>query len=191
MRVTGGKVKGHRLTKVKGSHIRPTADMVRNSIFNILGQTLTGVTVLDLFAGTGSLGIECLSRGAKRAVFIDNSRRALAIIKKNLTICGLEELSMVIREELPKGLNRIRNLGCGQFDLVFIDPPYGKGHIEPTMNKLVESNLLTHDAMVVAESSTSANDPLPCKIPHLQLQQTRSYGSTVIGFYSSHGGIIT
>jgi 16S rRNA (guanine966-N2)-methyltransferase len=184
MRVTGGMVKGHRLIKIKGPHIRPTADMVRNSIFNILGQTLTGLAVLDLFAGTGSLGIECLSRGAKRAVFIDNSQQALAIIKKNLIICGLEELSMVIREELPKGLTKIRNLGCGQFDLVFIDPPYGKGYIEPTINKLVESKLLTQDATVVAESSTSAKVPLPCEIPHLRLQQTRSYGSTVIGLYS-------
>ena len=190
MRVTGGVLKGHRLIKIKGPHIRPTADMVRNSIFNILGQTLTGLTVLDLFAGTGSLGIECLSRGAKRAVFMDNSRRALAIIKKNLSICGLEELSMVIREELPKGLARIKNFGCSQFDLVFLDPPYGKGHTEPTINALVESNLLTQDAMVVAESSTSADNSLPCKIPHLPLQQTRSYGSTVIGFYSSHGGMI-
>lgn len=183
-------VKGHRLIQVKGPRIRPTADMVRNSIFNILGQKLTGLAVLDLFAGTGSLGIECLSRGAKGAVFMDNSRQAVAIIKKNLTICGLEELSMVIREELPKGLTKIRNIGYGQFDLVFIDPPYGKGYIEPTINKLVESNLLTQDATVVVESSTSANDPLPCNIPHLRLQHTRSYGSTVIGFYSSHGGVI-
>jgi len=190
MRVTGGMVKGHRLIQVKGPRIRPTADMVRNSIFNILGQKLTGLAVLDLFAGTGSLGIECLSRGAKGAVFMDNSRQAVAIIKKNLTICGLEELSMVIREELPKGLTKIRNIGYGQFDLVFIDPPYGKGYIEPTINKLVESNLLTQDATVVVESSTSANDPLPCNIPHLRLQHTRSYGSTVIGFYSSHGGVI-
>jgi 16S rRNA (guanine966-N2)-methyltransferase len=189
MRVTGGTVKGRRLIAVKGPHIRPTADMVRNSIFNILGQKLSGLAVLDLFAGTGSLGIECLSRGAKGAVFMDNSRRAVAIIKKNLTICGLEELSMVIREELPKGLTKIGNLGCGQFDLVFLDPPYGRGYIEPTMNELVESSLLSQDATVVAESSTSASDSLPRKIPHLQLQQTRCYGSTVIGFYSSHEGL--
>lgn len=179
-------VKGRRLVKIKGPYIRPTSDMVRSSIFNILGQTMTGLAILDLFAGTGSLGIESLSRGAKKAVFIDKSSRALAIIKKNLTICGYNALSMIIREELPNGLAHIQDLRCGQFDLVFIDPPYGKGYIKPTIYKLIECDLLAKNSIVVVESSTEANDPLPSKVRNLHLKPTRSYGSTLIGLYSNH-----
>lgn len=179
-------VKGRRLVNFKGLNIRPTSDMVRGSIFNILGQTMTGLAILDLFAGTGSLGIESLSRGAKKAVFIDKSSRALTIIKKNLTICGYNELSMVIREELPNGLAHIQDLGCAQFDLVFIDPPYGKGYIKSTIYKLKECDLLAKDSRVVVESTTEANDPLPSKVLNLQLKPTRSYGSTLIGLYFNY-----
>ncbi len=160
--------------------------MVRSSIFNILGQTMTGLAILDLFAGTGSLGIESLSRGAKKAVFVDKSSRALAIIKKNLTICEYNALSMIIREELPNGLAHIQDLGCGQFNLVFIDPPYGKGYVKPTIYKLIECDLLAKNSIVVVESSIEANDPLPSKVRNLQLKPTRSYGSTLIGLYSNH-----
>jgi 16S rRNA (guanine966-N2)-methyltransferase len=186
MRITGGMVKGRRLVNFKGLNIRPTSDMVRGSIFNILGQTMTGLAILDLFAGTGSLGIESLSRGAKKAVFIDKSSRALTIIKKNLTICGYNELSMVIREELPNGLAHIQDLGCAQFDLVFIDPPYGKGYIKSTIYKLKECDLLGKNSRVVVESTTEANDPLPSKVLNLQLKPTRSYGSTLIGLYFNY-----
>lgn len=186
MRITGGMVKNRRLANIKEPNIRPTSDIVRSSIFNILGQTMTGLTILDLFAGTGSLGIESLSRGAKKAVFIDKSSRALAIIKKNLTICGYNELSMILKDELPNGLAHIQDLGCGQFDLVFIDPPYGKGYIKPTIYKLIECDLLSKNNQVVVESSTEANDPFPPKVCNLQLEPTRSYGSTLIGLYSNH-----
>lgn len=184
MRITGGIIRGRRLAQIKGSNIRPTSDIVRSSIFNILGQTLNGFITLDLFAGTGSLGIESLSRGSEKAVFIDKSKKALAIIKRNLSICGYEGRSIVTREELPNGLARVHDLGCGKFDLVFIDPPYGKGYITPTIFKLVEENLLAKNSRVVVESSTKANDPLPSKIHDLELNLTRSYGSTLIGFYS-------
>jgi 16S rRNA (guanine966-N2)-methyltransferase len=172
MRITGGMVKGRRLARIKGSNIRPTSDMVRGSIFNILGQKLTG--------------IESLSRGAKKAVFIDKSSRSLATIKKNLTICGYGALSIIAREELPVGLARIQDLGYGQFDLVFIDPPYGKGYIEPTIYKLIEMSLLVKDSRVVVESATNESNPLPSKVHNLQLKLTRSYGSTLIGLYSNH-----
>ena len=189
MRITGGTVKGQRLAKVRWPDIRPTADMVRGSIFNILGQSLSGLFVLDLFAGTGSLGIESLSRGAKRGVFMDSSRRSLAIIKKNVDMCGFKENSIIIRAELPKGLTNVKDYGYDQFDLVFMDPPYGSGYIEPTMIKLVEEDLLKQDGMVVTELSTRPTGSFPSSIQDLRLKQTKTYGSTVIGLYgfSSHG----
>ncbi len=184
MRITGGVAKGRRLATIKGAHIRPTSDMVRASIFNILGQRLTGLAVLDLFAGTGSLGIESLSRGAKKAAFIEKSSRAVGLIKKNLSICGYEEISIIAREELPDGLARMQDMGCNQFDLVFIDPPYGKGYIRPTLHKLVAMKLLAKDSRVVAESTRNDDDPFPPEVHNLRLKLTRSYGSTVIGFYA-------
>jgi len=186
MRITGGMIRGRRLANVKGVTIRPTSDIVRGSIFDILGQTLTDLRVLDLFAGTGSLGIESLSRGAKNAVFVDNSHRALVIIKNNLIMCGYEGLSMVIRAKLPNGLPHIQDLGCGQFDVVFIDPPYGKGYIRPTIHKLLDKKLLAKDSRIVVESSKNANDPFPIDLYNLQLKLTKSYGSTVINFYSNY-----
>ena len=186
MRITGGRIKGRRLANVKGIAIRPTSDIVRGSIFDILGQKLTDLSILDLFAGTGSLGIESLSRGAKNAVFVDNSRRALVIIKNNLTICGYEGHSMVIRAKLPNGLSHIQDLGSTQFNLVFIDPPYGKGYIMPTIHKLIDNKLLAKESRIVVESSKNANDPFPTDLFSHQLKQMKSYGSTVIGFYSNY-----
>ena len=185
MRITGGMIRGRRLANIKGINIRPTSDMVRSSIFNILGQRLTDLTILDLFAGTGSLGIESLSRGAKKAAFIDKSKRALGIIKKNLEITGYEAFSVVMREDLPNGLAHINDLSCDQFDLVFIDPPYGKGYILPTIDVLLETAVLAQESRVIVESSTHDEDALPLEIPRLHLETAKSYGSTLISIYSN------
>ena len=183
MRITGGMVKGCRLARIKETNIRPTSDMVRSSIFNILGHALNGCIALDLFAGTGSLGIESLSRGSETAVFIDTSKKALTLIQKNLAICGCEERAIVLQERLPEGLARIHDLDCSPFDLVFIDPPYGKGYITPTLFSLVDQGLLARDSRVVVESSAGVDDDLPAKVDDLVLELTRAYGSTVIGIY--------
>jgi 16S rRNA (guanine966-N2)-methyltransferase len=188
MRITGGAIRGRRLISMKGLNIRPTSDMVRSAIFNILGQTLNGFTTLDLFAGTGSLGIESLSRGSEKAVFVDNSRKALAILKKNLSICEYESRSIVARGELPKGLAHIKDFEGTKFDLIFIDPPYGKGYISPTLYKLVDEGLCAKNGRVVVESSANADDPLPTKMHDLTLKLTRMYGSTLIGLYTYHEG---
>ena len=187
MRITGGIIKNRKLTNIRGVDIRPTSDMVRSSVFNILGQELTDLNVLDLFAGTGSLGIESLSRGARKAVFIDKSSKALDIIQKNIAMCGYDTISVIIKEELPGGLSRIQDPGYGQFDLVFIDPPYKKEYIKPTICKLIECNLLAKEGRIVVESSTKADNPLPSQINELRLKLTRSYGSTLIGFYGYNG----
>jgi len=189
MRITGGKNKSRKLANIRGADIRPTSDMVRSSVFNILGQKLTDLDVLDLFAGTGSLGIESLSRGARKAVFIDKSNKALDIVQKNVNLCGFENISAIIKEELPGGLSSIINLGYGQFDLVFIDPPYKKEYIKSTICKLLECNLLSKEGIIVAESAAKDNNPLPSQINELRLELARSYGSTLIGFYSYNGRI--
>ena len=183
MRITGGTVKGQRLATVRWPDIRPTADMVRGSIFNIVGQDLNDLLVLDLFAGSGSLGIESLSRGAKTCVLIDNSRRSLAIVRKNIAMCGFKEKSIVLKADLPKGLNQVKNYGYEQFDLVFMDPPYGSGYVTPTMTKLIQETLLHQDGVIVVERSTRSTDSLPSRIQGLKLNQSKTYGSTIVGFY--------
>ncbi|MBW2217733.1 MAG: RsmD family RNA methyltransferase, partial [Deltaproteobacteria bacterium] len=102
MRITGGQVKGRIIASPKGMNIRPTSDRVREAIFNLIGQDLSGLKVLDLFAGTGSLGLESLSRGTQHAVFIDNSQQALKLIRKNLVTCGFENSGTVLRRDLKK-----------------------------------------------------------------------------------------
>ncbi|MFW6147536.1 MAG: 16S rRNA (guanine(966)-N(2))-methyltransferase RsmD [Thermodesulfobacteriota bacterium] len=183
MRLTGGIKKGCRLAGVKELAIRPTSDRVRSSIFNILGQALNGCSTLDLFAGTGSLGLESLSRGSKRAVFIDASAKAVALVKKNVALCGYAELAAVAKVRLPDGLSRVHSLSWNKFDLVFLDPPYGKGYITPTLSRLVDEQLLSRDSRVVVESSTRDDDALPAKVGDLVLNIARTYGSTKIGVY--------
>ena len=116
-------------------------------------------------------------------MLIDNSRRALAIVNKNIGICGFKENSIVIRADLPKGLTQIKNYGYEQFDLVFMDPPYGSGYVKLTMIKLIEENLLNQDGVIVVERSTRSTDSLPSRIQGLRLKQSKTYGSTIIGFY--------
>ncbi|MCI5133297.1 MAG: 23S rRNA (adenine(2030)-N(6))-methyltransferase RlmJ, partial [Candidatus Electrothrix sp. EH2] len=132
MRITGGSAKGHRLTGPKAGwrYIRPTGDRVREALFNILGHEVAGSTILDLYAGTGALGLEALSREADRAVFIDQSRQALELIRSNLTSCfpdaqaSLQQLNLSRKDSLERLKKKMPSRLL--FDLVFLDPPYEK-----------------------------------------------------------------
>ena len=125
MRIIGGRLKGRRLTGVRGQ-IRPTADRVREAIFNILGPEVPGSLVLDLFAGTGALGIEALSRGAQAAVFVENHSTSLQVLRRNVDQCALSEVSRVLPLATEKALPKLAAAGA-QFSLIFLDPPYGRG----------------------------------------------------------------
>ena len=186
MRVTGGTLRGKRLCGLRGLAIRPTTDYLRESIFNILAGGVEDAVVLDLFAGTGSLGIEALSRGALWALFIDNSRQSVNLIKKNLTICGYEMSGFVLKRDLTKGLPEEYPLMKKGIDLVFIDPPYGKGFIPLILEKLSERGILASPSIVVAESSK--NDKLPIRLNSLRLSNTKIYGETKIDIYDCEDG---
>lgn len=180
MRITGGQVRGRRLASSKGLRIRPSSDKVREAIFNLIGQNLTDLKVLDLFAGTGSLGIEALSRGASKVVFIDHSIQSLRLIKKNLALCGYESAGRVLKKDLTRGL-RWKYPLLKKFDLVFLDPPYEKGLITPILKELSEKEILASSSIVIAESSKA--DDLPTNIKRLKLVDTRLYGETKIAIY--------
>ena len=181
MRITGGQIKGRKLSTFKGMHIRPTSDRTREALFSIIGQDLSRLKVLDLFAGTGSLGIEALSRNAQHAVFIDNSQKAIHLITKNLMACGFQDMGTVLKKNLKKGLALHHPEVPRHFDLVFLDPPYGKDLIKPLLGKLSISNILSNRSRVVVE--LSKHEKLPNSFGTLEMTDSRQYGDTKIDFY--------
>jgi 16S rRNA (guanine966-N2)-methyltransferase len=184
MRITGGQAKGRVLASLKGWNIRPTSDRVREAIFNLIGQDVTGFKTLDLFAGTGSLGIEALSRGASRVLFIDNSLQSIKLIKKNLARSGYEPLGFVWKKDLTKGLPLRHPMLKEKFDLIFVDPPYEKEMIPPLLGELSGRDLLGSPAIAVAESFKT--EMLPEVLGKLQMVKSRIYGETKISIYHFH-----
>lgn len=181
MRITGGRIKGRRLTALQGMSIRPTSDKVREAIFSLLGQDLREIRVLDLFSGTGSLGIEALSRGASRALFIDHSVQAIALLARNLRLCGYETLGDVLTGDVIRTLKSTIFLNQGRFDLVFIDPPYGTGLIPHVLERLLCTGALANPSIAVVESSKT--DELPETTGRLEMMERRTYGDTKLTLY--------
>ena len=145
MRVITGTARGRRLKTPENYDIRPTTDNVKESVFNIIQFDIEGRRVLDLFAGTGQLGIECLSRGAAEAVFIDENTAAVKIVKENLKTCGFT--AAVLQQD---ALSYLRH--CGKFDLIFVDPPYDSGLYESVLDTINSVDLLSDGGIILCES---------------------------------------
>lgn len=178
MRIISGALKGRILAPVKG-RTRPTAAKVREAIFDILGPAVLEVVVLDLFAGTGALGIEALSRGAAQAVFVEDQPAALKVLRRNLETLGLQDLSLVLPLPVAAALKKLAAKGA-RFSLVFLDPPYGDGAAS-TLAALAASGLLSPQARVVAEHSR--RETLPEAGFGLARQTLRRYGDTQVAIY--------
>jgi 16S rRNA (guanine966-N2)-methyltransferase len=181
LQITGGYLKGRRLAAVKG-RVRPTAAKVREAIFNILGPAVEGARVLDLFAGTGALGLEALSRGAREAVFVEEQAAALTVLRRNLEALDLQARTRIKPLSVPGALRKLA-AGGEKFDLAFLDPPYERGLAAATLEALEVSGILHPAAWVVAEHSR--RETLPEVINRLHLQKVRRYGDTQIAFYLS------
>ena len=179
MRIIGGRLKGRRLAGVKGQ-IRPTADRVREAIFNILGPDVNDTQVLDLFAGTGALGIEALSRGARSAVFVENHKSALQVIQRNLVQCGLTEVSRIIPLPALTALTRLAASG-EKFSLIFLDPPYGYGIPNTILPVLAQKNLVAPNGQIIVEHSRL--EDLAVSYQDLVRSDQRRYGATLVSFY--------
>lgn len=152
MRIISGKARGHRLATFKGKEVRPTPDRVREAVFNMLTSRvgpLEGMRVLDLFAGSGAMGIEALSRGAQWAVFVDAGREAADLIRRNLQHCRLENQARLVHSDAKFAL---AGLAGEKFDLVFLDPPYHSGLAAQLLPELLSKNLLAAKAWVVVET---------------------------------------
>ena len=177
-----GVLRGRRLVSPPPG-VRPTSDRVRESIFARLGE-LGGCRVLDLFAGTGALGIEAISRGAESLVSVDLSQRSLSALRRNLASLEIERAVRVVRADVGRALRRLGQEGA-RFDLVFLDPPYDSGEVDGALGSLVEERILARDAVVVVECAK--RHPM-APVVGLRLEQERRYGDTVVSWLAPMNG---
>jgi len=179
MRIISGTAKGRKLVTPRSQSLRPTSDRVKESIFNILRVEMEGKVVLDLFAGTGNLGIEALSRGAKKAIFVEKGRQATRLIQRNLTQLGLEERSEILPKDANRAIGILKQRG-ESFDLILMDPPYEKGLIQKTLMKLSLHPIYHKDSILVIEHNR--REPLPDTMAGWNLIRQRRIGDTLISF---------
>ena len=170
MRVITGSARGRRLKELEGMETRPTTDRVKEGLFNVLQFDIEGRKVLDLFAGTGQLGIECLSRGAASAVFVDRRPDAAALTRENLKLCGLTDRSRVVAGDSMEFLKAARE----KYDLIFLDPPYEAGLLEPAVAHLTAFDILNPHGIIVAEHP--ADRSLPAPAAPYRVRRTYRYG---------------
>jgi len=183
MRIIAGTLGGRVLAPVKGC-TRPTAAKVREAVFSILGEAVAGARVLDLFAGTGALGIEALSRGATAAVFVEDHPAALKVLHRNLEGLDLGGRAVVLPVPVLTALKKLSRQG-ERFHLVFLDPPYGAGMAGQVLTALTAGKILTPGARVVAEHSS--REALPEVVGGLKRQELRRYGDTQVAIYLEAG----
>ena len=179
MRIISGTCKGRKLTALEGRDIRPTSDRIKETIFNILGPQVKKAKVLDLFAGTGALGLEALSRGASHAVFVDISVAACNMIQHHIDDCRFFEKAGLIRHDIFTGLLPPSVMShC--FDLIFMDPPYDRGYVSNILENQNIFSLLSDGGIVVAEHATK--EILPHTLNGLDIFRQKKYSRTTISF---------
>lgn len=173
MRIISGMRRGMKLKAPDGMDTRPTTDRVKESLFNIIQFAIPAESVLDLFSGSGALGIEALSRGSERCVFVDGGRAPAVITKENIASADFEEKSVV---EVCEALDFLQRCSC-DFDLIFLDPPYNKGLLEPVIKTVSERGLLRKDGIIAVESERDGE-----KVPdtYYPVRKSVSYGKTTI-----------
>lgn len=180
MRVIAGKAKGRILKSVPGMNTRPTTDKVKESIFNMIVPYLQGGIVLDLFAGTGGLGIEALSRGMDHGIFIDHDRKSIEVIKSNIEAAGFTEAAEIYKNEAERAIKALEKRKI-QFDLIFLDPPYKLEILERLIGKLIQSRLVSPNGMIVCEHDSKVQ--MSDEIESAQVIKRAEYGSTGITIY--------
>ena len=178
MRIIAGDFKGRRLFTPKDSRIRPTTDKVKESIFSMVAAYLEDAVVIDLFSGSGNLGLEAISRGAKRCYFGDKSRESLALTRKNISLCGQEDQTVTILGDFEYVLKAIPE----KADIVFLDPPYKQGLIRECFHQIAALSLLSKEGIIVAEHG--AEDPLEDRLSGFIKIKEKTYGTITISIYA-------
>lgn len=178
MRVIAGEYKGRKLESPADNSIRPTTDKVKEALFSILSERIWGSKVLDLFSGTGNLGIEALSRGAELCVFADSSRESLRLIKGNIARCKAQDGARVMAGDFKKVLMNLDE----KFDIILLDPPYEKDFLKPCFELIREYQLLAEDGVIVAEHRKE--EKMPEKLEGFVKEKERKYGIIKLSIYS-------
>lgn len=184
MRIIAGTAKGRPLKAVPGSHTRPTTDKVKEALFSIIGPYFEGGRVLDLFAGTGGLGLEALSRGMDEAIFVDTDHRSISVLKENVHHAGFARQCEIYRNDASRA---IRTLAKRErpFDLIFLDPPYKLNTMHEWLARMVELDLLTEGATAVVEHG--ADTVYPLQINTLRCIKQAHYGESSLTIYTMQG----
>ena len=181
MRVISGKSRGKKLVSLDGDNTRPTLDRVKESLFNIIQFEVKDAVVLDLFAGTGALGIETLSRGAKEAVFCDKVPDAIKVIKQNIINTNNLDKATIINKEYQEVLENLSKQNK-KFDIVFLDPPYKTNLAIESLQKIIMSDLLTEDGTIIIETDDINKEREILKIEKVEIFDKRKYGSVWLIF---------
>lgn len=181
MRVISGSARGLKLKSPKGMDVRPTTDRVKESLFNIINNYIQDSFILDLFSGTGSLGIEALSRGAQRCTFVDSSKDSIEIIKDNLKSTKFIDKSEVIFSDAISAINKL-GVKRDKFDIIFMDPPYLKNLVVPVLKEIIKRELLEEDGIIIIEHDTT--DIIPENIDNLNKYREKNYGNTTLSFFT-------
>ena len=180
MRVVSGTKKGKALKAVPGSSTRPTTDKVKEAMFNIIGPYFNGGIVLDLFAGSGGLGIEALSRGADKAIFVDRDGKAIQTIHDNVKTCDLTDQAEIYRNEAERALKAVIKRGLS-FDLIFLDPPYKKQQLVKLLEMINGEKVLADGGTIICEHGSDIQ--LPDTVGILEKQKNEKYGIISITIY--------
>ncbi len=180
MRVIAGALRGRKLHSVKGPSIRPTSDRARESLFACLGPSIAETHWLDLFAGTGAVGIEAISRGAANVVFVERARAATQVLERNLTDLGLVSQTRVLRRDVRAALQGLAREGC-RFDWVFADPPYASDWLPVLVESPEMQELLGSTGVLVIERA--AAEPPSSKLLGLRRTETRTFGGTAFDWF--------
>ncbi|MCD7033916.1 16S rRNA (guanine(966)-N(2))-methyltransferase RsmD [Metabacillus sp. GX 13764] len=180
MRVVSGTCKGRPLKAVPGTGTRPTTDKVKEAIFNMIGPYFDGGSALDLFGGSGGLGIEALSRGTESCIFVDKDQKAIQTIHKNIEACGFEKQSEVYRNDAERALKAVMKRELS-FSLIFLDPPYKQQKLKALINSIGEAGILDEKGYIVAEHGTE--ESLPDELGELVKLKGELYGTTAVSIF--------
>ena len=178
LRVISGSARGCKIQAPDTDNTRPTTDRVKEAMFSIITDYIYDANVLDLFSGSGALGIEALSRGAESCIFVDHSKICKEVIEKNLEKTRLKDRAKIICSDITTTLKSLD----GQFDIIFMDPPYFEGYVDGVVEYIADNNMLKDDGIVVVERHETV--AVKDRYGILKLTKERSYGEIVLSFYT-------
>jgi len=181
MRIIAGKFKGRKLESPVGNDVRPTSDKVREAVFSSLQETVPDAVFVDLFAGSGAVGIEALSRGALRVYFGDVSKESMALVKQNCRTCGCSNDAIFLLGDWRKVLSRVAEEAAGRVNVIFVDPPYQAGIYGEVLKETARLGLLAKDGVLALEHDR--RDVFPEECEGFRLLRERSYGKTAVSYY--------